>query len=99
MLHTEQIISCQLPVPRSAVRRASGSPPQAWGRAGTLPGAGPAGHRMIGKRQPGRAQGEKMAALSPGLSVWPCQEGAGAPAGAGWLPLSTDAAVAVGDRR
>lgn len=65
---------------------------------GTLPRAGPAGPRMAGERQTGRARGEKMAAPSPGLSVWPCQEGAGTPA-RGWLPLSTDAVAAVGDRR
>lgn len=37
-----------------------------------------------------------MAALSPGPCVWPCQEEPVLRPRAGWLPLSTKAAVAVG---
>lgn len=37
-----------------------------------------------------------MAAPSPGSSVWPCQEEPVLWPRAGWLPLSTKAAVAVG---
>lgn len=40
--------------------------------------------------------GEKMAAMSPGPSVWPCQEEPVLRPRAGWLPLSTKATVAVG---
>lgn len=37
-----------------------------------------------------------MAALSLGPCVWPCQEESAFRPRAGWLPLSTKAAVAVG---
>lgn len=52
--------------------------------------------RQLQKAARSQGLGEKMAALSPGPCVWPCQEEPVLWPRAGWLPLSTKAAVAVG---